>query len=317
MQKNETFMPPIDIPIAVDSKVAELSLKVPPHWHQRALYLGIDGANAWIDVVRSNNYLLPADREQLKNQIVSVTRGLSVKTFISFGSGDAEMDKEITINLTRENVAPIYIPVDINNKLLRRAITILSNYTSVPLGILGDFEDGFQFVSDQLGQYVQLPILAALLGNTLGNIEGYEKHFLTQLKNWLNPGDFVLLDVTIVDEKWTELSDIRLSHAGHFDEMRRFYAKGLNRQSRIPPEEFLLHYEERVTFEPDYTDVPYAHALNVVDLPTHTTILSLRRYRWENFLSWLTDEFGFEVIAEQRFYFAGEHRGAGAVLLRC
>lgn len=309
---------PAVIPIEADPEVAKTALDtpLPRNWNQRALYLGIDGARGWLSVVRKQDYLDASDKEKMRQQLLAVIKGLKIQTFVSMGPGDAETDHEIVINLSGLNGQIIYLPVDISEGLIQVAFRKIRDHAFVPVGILGDFEERFRFISERLESRIESPALVGLLGNTLGNLDRFESTFLRQIENWLNPGDFVLLDVSIASINWTLESDIRSKPSDHFDEMRRFYVAGVSRQTGNPIGELLNNYQERVEYRRGISDVPNTQSIDLFDKLTQVKIVSLRRYHWESFINWLQENFNFHIQLEQSCFFSDSQLGSGMVLLK-
>lgn len=305
------------IPIEADPKISEKLLgKSLPGWHQRSLYLGTDGASGWLKLVEESAYLPSFDIDKIRKQILEAVSNLQIKTFVSLGPGDAEIDREIAIKLKRNSEIPTYIPVDISDGLLQKAISVLHEHAHVPVGILSDFEERFSFITARLSGRTQKPLLIGLLGNTLGNLDRFEESLLRQIESWLPQGSYVLIDVSVVSTKWNFTNDFRTTASAHSDAQRRFYAYGLARQIGIPVEEFLPNYEQRFKIRKGRSDVPKTKAIEYFDGVTSKKILSIRRYDWAPFLNWIERNFNFKIVYQKKFLFRGAEHGSGCVLLK-
>ena len=75
---------------------------VPPdrYFRLRDLYIGMEGAKAWIALTNDvSEWPSPRHEQDLFDVTVDMVRGLHVRTLISLGPGSAEKDKELAINL--------------------------------------------------------------------------------------------------------------------------------------------------------------------------------------------------------------------------
>ena len=299
---------------------------IPKEWMQRTLYLG-DGGQDWLSIAKMPNYISDADINQILGKIRKIIQeSTNVQTFISMGPGDAEIDSEIVDNLLHKELR--YIPVDISTDILHYAFDKIKNSAFIPFVIQGDFEGGFEFIRKTLEVYSEVDslTLVGLFGNTLGNLDKNEKVFLDRILTILNPGDYVLLDVSIANENYIIEADERGKPGSHFDEMRRFYAGGVMRQtdSITSREAVLKDYEKRIRCENrnGYTisDVPKTQSIDIYDTGKDNNIkikiVSLRRYHWDSFKDWLVDNFKLQVIEEEKCFFGDTNLGSGMVLLQ-
>lgn len=105
---------------------------LPTSWYQRDLYFGIEGAKGWLAAVGEQSYAPKPHELKLQQLRIDAINTLSVRTFISFGPGDAESDKDIAIYLRNREPWLQYIPVDFNDGLLQRASRLLSESRARP-----------------------------------------------------------------------------------------------------------------------------------------------------------------------------------------
>jgi uncharacterized SAM-dependent methyltransferase len=193
-------------------------------WHSRALYLGESGAQNWLRVVQEPNYPLrnPSYYDLRANRLAAV-RGLAINTFVSLGPGDGQNEIELVQALASQARAKLhYIPVDISLPLLRQAIAHLSPHAEVPVAIHADFEESGQFLAHALAQYAQPPVLFALLGGTIGNLDRGEQPLIEWLRSQLRTEDRLLVDLPLAGPAWTPSERRAAAAAGRL-------------QSRIPP----------------------------------------------------------------------------------
>lgn len=297
--------------------------RIPTGWHARALFFGTDGAQKWLAMERQEDYLSGRQKDQMCSQILSLIRRIesidqpAIETLVSLGPGTADVDRALAVTLGRERRRVQYIPVDISEGLLNYACSVLWDCARVPFGILTDFEEGSAFIQNrlQLQGRVLYPILFSLLGNTLGNLDRKETIFMRGMEGLLRKGDYLLLEVAIFTPEWKLEKDIRYDVSSHKKEMRAFYAHGLARQAGEPIQSILDAYPQRIEVKTGYSDVLEAKSIDYVDNRTHRVIISLRRYDWGKFLSWLED-FDFTIIGEQSFDFDEGGIGIGAIVLK-
>jgi CAP12/Pycsar effector protein, TIR domain/Histidine-specific methyltransferase, SAM-dependent len=303
------------ISIEVDPKIAESTLRFPPpnNWHQRALYLGTQGARNWLRVADEPAHLTPSDQTAIRNAILEAIKGLSPQSFVSFGPGSGDIDREIAVML--RSASPRYFPVDISHGLLVHACETLSEYLPVPLGILSDFEERFPFIAERLDTRVERPILAGLLGHTLCNLDRFELTFLRQIESWLKTGDQLLIQVVVALESWKP-TQAQLDPSQHTASRRRFFSDGLARQLGAPAQSIFDQYSERIDHRTGQSDVPQAISLDVIDRESGTKIQSIRWYQWQHFLDWITSTVEFDIKkAFVHYYCNDSQRGEGIVLL--
>ena len=302
------------LPIEVDQVIAEASLRrpVPRGWHQRSLYLGTEGARNWLAVSEEPTHLTVMDEDRIRGLILEATRNLTIRSFVSLGPGSAETDREIAINLGDSSIS--YFPVDISEGLLFHACHVLGDHVRVPLGILSDFEERMPFIRSRLETRAESPIMVGLLGNTLCNLDRFEATFMHQIQDWLRPGDYVLLHVTVAADTW-EVGRAPLAGKQHTVPRRRFFAQGLARQLNVPFETVLAEYQDRIIHREGRSDVPEATSVDFFDVKTGTKIQNLRWYRWEPFLAWIQSRFGFQVKYAAYHIYDGQDRGEGVALL--
>lgn len=231
-----------DTPVIADQKIVEISLneaqQFPREWHQRQLYYGPEGAANWLRLCDDSRYLDQEFHEWNRMTAMRLAKGAGPATVISLGPGDAKVDAAMLKSLRSTDASVRYIPVDICEPLLFRAIARLSPLVSVPVGILGDFEERLEFIARQVYAHGKRPFLFSLLGGTLGNFDdGNEIEFLLQLRSYLTTEDRVLLGVSLAGENWSKENDARC-HIEKFDPVfLRFICAGVSKSTGKPIEE--------------------------------------------------------------------------------
>jgi hypothetical protein len=292
-----------------------LSDKVPDNWHQRNLYIGIEGARRWLTTGSAADYRTKEQARQLNKLLLEAIEHIQVRTFVSLGPGDAENDKEIAIRLRQQDPLLNYIPVDISHGLVQRAAVELSSLVRVPVGILGDFEDRTQFINRQVRKYGTPPFLVALLGNTIGNLDGYERSFLHNISELLDNESTLLLSVSLKGPNWSLSTDSRFQHPGYSPSLRKFISHGLARQTGESSDSILREFESLIDFKEGGSDIPNTTAIDIVDTRSENVIVSVRRYEWPSLLQWLRNDMRFEILYSKDVTFSDE-KGYGVLLLR-
>ena len=307
------------VPIIADPDVVNNQIRIPTPraWGSRSLYVGVEGAQGWLATVDASTYAPDVQEARLRGLLSEALDGIEVRSLISLGPGSCETDEAIALEIQRKEPWLEYIPVDICDALLLRAVHLLTRQVRVPLGILADFEDGMSFIHQQLDDYATPPKLFSLLGNTFGNLDRRERNFLSRVGQRMRPGEYLLFDVSLAGPQWTIEHDRRGNHASFGPEYRRFIAQGIARHSgnRDPVDAIAIAFDTRVKFEEGLSDVDDAKCINIVDTPTARVVLPIRRYRWDSLLTWLAKRQEFEIRFKQES-FIDDVLGDGVILLR-
>lgn len=274
--------------IRADSEVAMKinGKQFPPEWHQRALYYGTEGAQAWLTYSDDEYTKVQTNTDRLadEEQTAAALEGQHFRTFISLGPGDARRDKDVYYQLQMSNGPVQYIPVDISEGLIHWAVSkLFSTGALVPFGMLTDFEDGQDFMFDNV-KSLPRPCLFALLGNTLGNLDIGAERFLRQIAGRMRRGDQLLLDVTTTTQKW-EFDPYK----SYFDSpvRRRFVAQGIARQLGIDVHEILSQFEDRIAAQRSDNTPEHVQQHVIYDKKERKIGLTLRAYNFEKFRGWI------------------------------
>lgn len=309
----------LGVPIVADPAVVADQIRVPTPkaWASRSLYVGIEGAQTWLATVESSSYAPLVHEAQVRGLLSDALDGIDVRSFISLGPGDAETDEVIALELQRREPWLEYIPVDICDALLMRAVNLLCRQVRVPVGVLADFEDGMPFIHRQLDEYATPPKLFGLLGGTFGNLDRRERNFLSRVCQRMKRGEYFLFDASLAGASWEMERDRRGSHASFGPEYRRFIAQGICRHTGASEsvDAVTAAFEARIRFQEGLSDVENAKCINIVDSLTGKVILPIRRYNWTSLLSWLEKMREFEIKFTRQL-FINDSIGDGIILLR-
>ena len=296
--------------------------QIPPGWSTRALFFGTEGAQNWLAVDKQTAYLPDHDKEAMYEQVLRVIDHIKdadevpILTCVSLGPGSARVDREMIKHLNNGRRSVQYIPVDISDGLLTHASYALHDCAQVPFGILTDFEQGVTFIKSRLAHRVHSPTLFSLVGNTLGNLDNYERSFMEQMQRLLNKDDYLLIEVAIKFPGWELKKDIRYNLDDHTLAMKHFYSQGLARHNNEGVQSIVDAYSQRIKVKEGHSNVPGATSIDYVDAEERIKIMSLRRYDWKRFLSWL-EIFDFSILGGQKLKFKKSvNIGIGTVLLK-
>src|SRR5262249_18434534 len=153
-----------------------------------------------------------------------------------------------------------------------------------------DFEDGQDFLADTLRRYTRSPILFALLGGTVGNLDAGERRFFAWVRSLLGTGDAFLLDLPLAGPGWTPADEPRLKPEGYTSAFRRFLGHAINRNDPRDATAFEQWVELSLSHDAEIG----AEVILVTDRFSRRAVLTFRRYRWEPMLSWFQSQ-GFTV----------------------
>jgi hypothetical protein len=226
-------------------KIASLQIAetLPRQWLMRAMYLGTEGARAWLETANDPQYENPEERARLLACVLELLNASdeSFRTYVSLGPGDAQLDRGVALSILEKEPSAQCIPVDLSDGLLWKAIETLSASIRVPIGLLADFEEQFDFISDHVRDYGKGPYLYSLFGGTFGSLDGSELVFVQNLSTCMQPGDEFILDVTAVKEG----EDSENTKWG--DGTKRFFSHGASRHTKLSREEIFDRFDEIIT----------------------------------------------------------------------
>jgi hypothetical protein len=289
--------------------------RVPEGWTQRALYLGEEGAGAWLEMMQAPGYGKNPHREGMRAQLELALRGSPARTFVSLGPGDGEPDVSLVSALAKARGGVDYIPVDLNEKLLQVAGARMKDVAQVPFGILADFESAMPFIRRTLQEHAVSPAIYGLIGSTLSNLDRGELHLLKELHETLGPDDALLLEVATKQPGWTFESDMRAHHASYALGERRLISNGIAKRSGEPAADIERDFEARIRFQLLDGQIPSASAIDAVDTKSGLVALRNGRYQLDALIAWL-ERSGFAVEFQSTYSVEGFTLGMAALRLR-
>ncbi len=317
-----------EVAVLVDPDLAskKTAKALPDDWFQRALWASYVSARAWSTIVGQSSFMPRNHKAQLEGALVDAVRSnVDVRTVISLGPGTATADREIVLALHEKEPTLRFVPVDMCEGLLVAAARQLADYTNVPAGVLADFEERMPFVRRVLDEQAVGPKLIALLGNTIGHLDRFERSFLNEVRPIMSGDDRLLMDVALAGEEWSPEDDYRAHHRGYSDASREFIASAVARRTGESVAAIVSSFESRIEFaiaesgndgKPDGSDVQGTKVITAIDARAGRPVYTLRRYHWGDLRTWLTRDMGFEIVHEQVVVSDPRGFGSGVILLR-
>ena len=300
------------VSIYIDEEIQQRTLRalqIPPEWSSKSLYFTDSGASLWLQLAKDPKYLLTGFSDELGIQRLyrEAVRVVppSVDRVVSFGPGDARNERQLLMDMLARDVFVEWVPVDISHGLLNLSVQKLKKEVAIPLGIVGDCEDGMRFVFEHIrpnstdGDAVpRQPLVVTMLGGTFTNLDGTEQNFLNNLRGRLLSGDYFLFDASVKGADWSLGADSRSNTADYSPAFRSFVASGLAYSLGISDDDVLEKFDDRITavHATNQSDISSVDAVSIVDKDSQHSILRFRRYAFDEFKQWLIAQSGFKVL---------------------
>jgi hypothetical protein len=272
----------------------QVSDKLPFDWLMRAMYLGTEGARAWLNIA-ADPTSSDIERDLISGTIKEMLNASpsSFRTYVSLGPGDANLDKAVAVQLLRKEPTAQCIPVDLSDGLLWVAIRSLSERIRVPIGLLADFEANFKFVTQRVREYSKGPYLYGMFGNTFGNLDRVERDFIGQMRDYLAPEDELIMDVSVVKSGKATNGNLWKSPG-----KKRFFAHGAARLLGTSAEDVLENFRDIIKVKRTVTNNPIAHTQLLTVSANRRPFARVRRYHLGSLIEYFRTE-GFETRAKQ------------------
>lgn len=235
---------------------------------------------------RTENALLT----EIAEQLISRARP---NDLIEFGSGTARKTRTLLDALTAMAESPRYVPLDVNEGMLRRsAMQLLSEYPELTIsGIVGDYDHHLHEVPAGERR------LFIFLGSTIGNFEpDHAVRFVQQLTRQMAQDDRFLLGVDLV-------KDERILNAAYNDAQgitAEFNKNVLNVLNRELDAEFELDGFEHVAFfDAGRSQVEmYLESKRAQVVPIRALDLAVRFESGERVLTEISHKFTLQTVSE-------------------
>lgn len=321
-----------EIRVIGDPAVVKAQIGDPdPKWLGRLKYVGFHGAFNWVRWESCEDYRPDKAKniEAVSGLCLGLLQGVSpAKTFVSLGPGSGELDKALFLGLSN---SPSYLPVDISDALLGFAWSSLKAAgAKIPICVLGDFEEGLDFILKRVSDFGVRPILFALLGNTFGNFEkSTETTFLSHMKTFMNEGDLLLLHVGVYGDNYQMEKDHRYGFENMDEYCKLFMAYALARKGQsvdsLPAEmhspdhlacEIAKQIEEYIGFDAQARSaVPNTKSFAYIAKKLgNKPVQIIHRYDLNSLVAWLREK-GWQVTASEPMLLKTESDVYDAVLL--
>jgi hypothetical protein len=215
----------------------------------------------------------------------------------------AKLNTTYLLYMQSRKAIPEWIPVDISQGLLTFAIYRRSELP-IPLGIVGDFEDGLTFIFDQIfpnqgngPRPPRMPTLVTLLGGTFGNLDD-EKTSITELTGRLVAGDYLVLDIPVKGESWSMESDPRAEVSKWPPSFRRFISGGLAARLGISSNDIFENFEKRIVIRrvPSQT-IPSTDIIEIIDPVSKYNVVRFTRFDWDASVRWFEQRSYLRLVA--------------------
>lgn len=298
--------------LRIDPAVAQiLPGAVPADWATRAIFIHSDVSNIWVRRAAAEPDALEA-RADILSLYTSVIGGLDCgrRSFISLGAGGGLVDKTIIARIDRLSC---YVPIDLSPGMCRWAYENVKQFCSVPFGVVGDFESGFEHIRKALKPLSKSrKFLCA--ASAIGNLDLGEANFLQNLLEVMEKGDYLLLSMSTglfgpIDR---ETFDAKVG----WRDLSGLLSCGI---SMITGEDVCSansSLEQRLDAREGMSDIPGTESIAVWDRACRRTLLYLRRYNLSNTLSWLERRFPLKVVRSSELLLAPKVGVAAIVLER-
>jgi hypothetical protein len=281
------------IPIRHDPLFTGLPTDDLTNWRHRSLYLSPEGLREWLRLSSAESYPgADPEPDPTLSSYLECLRDLprgDVRHMVSLGPGDGRIDRQLLQHLSPASPLLDYVPVDISKELLQLSASRAAEVVTVPFAVCADFEARTNFLAEHLLPRREGNVLWSFLGNTFGALDEGEGNFCLQMRPLLRPGDFFLLSVasgpfriTVDPPFWDSLREL----ASTLSPIRKPAGAPLVRE----------HDPNTVTLRLKGEHAPVASAVEFVDTRTFQIVLTIRSYRFEELLEWLTHRLPLRLL---------------------
>ena len=264
----------------------------PNNWHNRLLYIGHEGGQAWHNLVNDSDYL---NDRVFRTAIISafdLCKDLPIDTYISVGPGDGLFDYHIIKKFLSSMKQLIYIPVDISDWLIYKSSLRLSTIVRLPFAILCDIESNFSFARELINTLDNKVNLFVMVGNTIGNFDISLDEFWLQISSNFLYDDYLLIGISVA-KKWSFEADYRANINLHSESIKYFLSHGISMRTGEPTIHIMKNYSNIVESRLKVTRLAYY--VEFYDKRYNTLITKIARFRFDEFLNSLK-KFGLRSI---------------------
>jgi hypothetical protein len=283
---------------------------LPPNWSHRLLFHSHVGANEWLDLGKAEGYYGADEKDPcviMYKQCLCKIGTENIDLFVSLGPGDGRIDQQLVMRIKRNVPNLRYIAVDISETLLEKSSELM--YSNSACMILGDFEDGMDFIASIVRERRKSAVLWSMLGNSLGGLDIPVKQFMFGLSRAASRGDLFFFSVA--------LSPLQLDKQLKLWEKKKRLAACIiaYRRGEIS-ETVIMEYADRMRLRPTQTDDPASSAVEFYDDQTGEVAFVLRCFDLDKLVEWLCRKAKLQVLDTKVIRPPNVSCGVGAALLK-
>ncbi len=262
----------------------------PPSWATRAAFVNPKAAKYW----QTRAITLESEAKIVETYIASLAAlDGNWDLMISCGPGDAVVDRKLVAALSGR--VKQYVPIDISQGACNTAVHAVAAICPVPVGIVGDLEEGFDFITGALQQVNPGRILLLCTGNLIGNLDVGERTLLENLAGLTRSNDIVLL--SFATGAFAEPADRATFDANVvWDDLHDLVACGLENVTGQDWQTVKKDVNNRIAVRVGVSDVPGATTRQLFDNQSGKTVLTMRRYDFAKIVAWIRAAFPFQNI---------------------
>ncbi len=179
-------------------KDARVGLTSTPKWLSPKWFYDARGSDLFEEITKLPEYYpTRAERSILAAHAGDIAHRTRAHTLVELGSGSSEKTRLLLDALQAEGTLAQFVPLDVSETALRSAVATLNgDYPTLSIhAVVADF-------TEHLGRIPgSAPRMVAFLGGTIGNLlPGERETFLSELRDTLLPGEWLLLGTDLVKD---------------------------------------------------------------------------------------------------------------------
>jgi L-histidine Nalpha-methyltransferase len=177
---------------------ARVGLSATPRWLPPKWFYDARGSELFEEITRLPEYFpTRTERRLLADRATEIAATTGAKTLVELGSGSSEKTRLLLDALCREGSLRVFTPLDVSGTALAAAAgAIDADYPGLTVRpVVGDFTQHLTLLPAEGSR------LVAFLGGTIGNLLPADRaRFLAELRDSLNPGEWLLLGAGLVTD---------------------------------------------------------------------------------------------------------------------
>ncbi len=280
----------------------------PDQWATRAAFLHPKGGSSW----RGRAVRLETENPVIDAYVSLLEPAGDWDVMMSCGPGDGQVDAKITAAL--KSRVKRYVPVDISQSSCKAVVASIASVCPVPIGIVGDLEDGFDFIRGALQQCAPGRLLVLCTGNVIGNLDMGERRLIRQLSDLMQKGNSLLLSAAT--GVFPDPVD-RVTFDAHVDwiDLRDLIVGCIVNLTGENGDAIDQMLDTRVGVRAGPSDVPGASVRQLFDQQSQKAVLVLRRYQPAKLAEWIERLFPLKVVKAAQTPTSDADVGISTILL--